>query len=254
MKILVIILFLIFLSPLVYGNETREYIATKQGITIISGGSFDSVKSQELLNEFLDFLLTKIKRKDNQVKIVIQTCILGIAHPKNEKRSEYIFISYDTLLKRDTIYLEESQLTHNQELFDLPATKNWIYNSWFPLFDISKLYSKTDVGLKIKYECYDPSIDFYDRIIGIVSFATENISNIKNVQKNYYFPYFMEMGMNISMLSVDTGLLNNLNKEFYGFDASLKPRNSNYLFISGFLIFTAVIIIFYLVRRKLLLT
>jgi len=145
---------------LVYGNETREYMASKNGLTIICGGSFDLLESQKQLNNFLDFLLSKINRSGKQTKVVIRACALGFDRLKGDTRKEFIFVGYDTLLKQDTIFFEKSELSYNQDIYNLPPTQTWMYNGWFPLFTIDSIYSTNDVGLKIKYLGYDPSIDF----------------------------------------------------------------------------------------------
>ena len=233
-----------------YGNKTREYIASKQGVTIICGGSFDSVESQKRLNNFLDFLLSKINRSDNRTKIVIQACALGFDRLKGDKRKEFIFVGYDTLLKRDTIFFEKSELSYNQEIYNLLPTQTWMYNGWFPLFTIDSIYSTNDVGLKIKYLGYDPSIDFFDRLIEIVNYSLTNIDKIKTTQHYYLMPYFMNKGAFVSVLSFDTASLNRIELKSYGFNNNLIPNRSYRIWVWTLLILAVSIFIFLLVRRK----
>jgi hypothetical protein len=245
-----ITIFFIFCTMLVYGNKTREYVATKNGITIISGGSFDSVESQKRLNNFLDFLLTKINRSDNHAKVIIQTGIFGFERFKGNKRVEFIFVAYDTLLKRDTIYFEKSEVSYNQKIYNLPPTQTWMYSSWYPLFNIDSIYSKNDVGIKIKYLGYDPSIEFYDRLIEIVNYSLTNIDKIKATQKYYPLPYFMNKGAFISILSFDTATLNHIELKTYGFNNSLLPKDNNIIWAWIVPLFVSIVFICFLVTLR----
>ena len=245
-----ITIILTFCSIFTYGNTTREYIASKQGVTIICGGSFDSVESQKRLNNFLDFLLSKISRSDNRTKIVIQACALGFDRLKGDKRKEFIFVGYDTLLKRDTIFFEKSELSYNQEIYNLLPTQTWMYNGWFPLFTIDSIYSTNDVGLKIKYLGYDPSIDFFDRLIEIVNYSLTNIDKIKTTQHYYPMPCFMNKGAFVSVLSFDTASLNRIELKYYGFDKSLLPKSSYRIWAWTLLFLIGGIFIYLLARRK----
>lgn len=250
MKTFLITGLLISYSLLVYGNETREYMASKNGVTIVSGGSFDSVQSQKELNYFLDFLLSKIERRDNQIKIFIQTCCIGIGRLKGDCRKEFIFVSYDTLLKRDTIYFDTSEVLTLQKDYNLPSAQNWVCNYLFPLIKNDDLYSQIDVGLKIKYEGFDAAINFYDRIIGIVVFSLSHVSTIKNSQKYYQMPG-MVYGMNISILSLDTTLLNAIQQKHYGFDDTLKSTNYNGIIIWSISILLITSATVYFIKRKI---
>ena len=245
-----ITIFFIFCTMLVYGNKTFEYVATKNGITIISGGSSDSVESQRLLNDFLDFLLTKINRSDNKTKVIIQTGYFGFQRYKGDKRMEFIFVAYDTLLKRDSIHFEKAEISHNQKIYNLPSTQTWMYSSLYPLFNIDSIYSKNDVGIKIKYLGYDPSIDFYDRLIEIVNYSLTNIDKIKATQKYYPMPYFMDKGAFISLLSYDTTILNHIELKTYGFDNSLLPRENKKIWIWILSFSIGIFFIYFLTRRK----
>jgi hypothetical protein len=245
-----ITIFFIFCTILVYANETREYVATKNGITIISGGSLDSVESQKKLNNFLNFLLTKINRSGNQAKVIIQTGVFGFQRFKSDKRTEFIFVAYDTLLKRDTIYFEKSELSYNQKIYNLPSIQTWMYSSWYPLFNIDSIYSKNDVGIKIKYLGYDSSIEFYDRLIEIVNYSLTNIDKIKETQKYYRLQYFMNKGAFVSILSFDTARLNQIELMNYGFDNSLLPNDKNKIWTWVVSIFIGIIFIFILIRLK----
>jgi len=239
-----------FCNILTYGNTTREYIASKNGVTIICGGSFDSIESQKRLNSFLDFILLKINRSDNQTKIIIQACALGFDRLKGDKRKEFIFVGYDTILKQDTIFFEKSELSYNQEIYNLKPTQTWMYNEWFPLFKIDPIYSTNDVGLKIKYLGYDPSIEFYDRLIEIVNYSLTNIDKIKGEQKYYSIPYFINKGAFVSVLSFDTASLNRIELKSYGFDKSLLPHSSYRIWVWTLSFLIGGIIIYLLARRK----
>ena len=219
-------------------------------MTVICGGSFDSVESQKRLNNFLDFLLSKINRSNNDTKIVIQACFLGFGRLKGDNRKEFIFVGYDTLLKQDTIFFEKSELSYNQDIYNLPPTQTWMYNRCFPLFTIDSIYSKNDLGLKIKYLGYDPSIDLFDRLIEIINYSLTNIDKIKTTQHYYPMPYFMSKGAFVSVLSFDTASLNRIELKSYGFDKSLLPKSSYRIWPWTLLLLIGGIFIYLLARRK----
>ena len=127
MKILLLVI-LVFLSNVVKANTTMDYMVTKQGITIICGGSFDTIESRELLENFLDFLISKLHLPDDHPKIFIQTSYLGFGRMKRDMRNEFIFVSYDTILKKDTVYIDDSffknSSKYKREMFNLPKTQN----------------------------------------------------------------------------------------------------------------------------------
>jgi hypothetical protein len=225
MKILLLVVMITF-SNVVKANTTMDYLVTKQGITIICGGSFDTTESRELLENFLDFLISKLHLQDDHPKIFIQTLYLGFGRMKRDMRKEFIFVSYDTILKKDTVFIDDSffrnSSKYKREMFNLPETQNWMYNNDSP-YNIDTIYSNTDVGIKIKYLEYDPSVAFFDRIICLVDFALKNAKQIKKSQTYYRVPYFMSPGANVSVLSFDTSFLKNLKTKFYGFE-NISPQ------------------------------
>ncbi len=239
---------LVFCTIFACGNTTREYMASKQGITIICGGSLDSVESQKRLNNFLDFLLTKINRSVNQTKIVIQTCAVGFDRAKGDMRGEFIFVAYDTILKKDTVWLDKTELSFYREFRNLPVTQTWVYKGWYPSFKIDSIYAASDVGLKIKYLCYDPSIEFYDRLIEIVNYSLTNIEKLRMTQHYYHLPNAEGY---VSVLSFDTAQLNRIEPKYYGFDKSLLPYASNFGWAAIPLFIIGCFFIYLLIGKKL---
>lgn len=88
----------IFLSLLSYSYEVREYVASKQGVTIFTTGPWsDTIAYQRSLDRYLDFLLKKIDRKNNALKIYINLSNYDIGRAKSNPHREFIFVSYDTI-------------------------------------------------------------------------------------------------------------------------------------------------------------
>lgn len=248
MKNVALFIVFIFLSLLSYSYEVREYVASKQGVTIFTTGPWsDTIAYQRSLDRYLDFLLKKIDRKNNALKIYINLSNYDIGRAKSNPHREFIFVSYDTILKCDTVFFIPSEAENYQAIYKLPASQNWVL-SYPPdgIKGIKGIYANS-VGLKIIYLGFDST--YYDRILSITNYALRNLSLIAKqqeyirIQSNYF-------GMNISLLTFDTSKLNSIKTKNYDFHYDETFLNQYKFQIIGVVAFLSFLLILYLRRQK----
>ena len=242
MRTLILLILFVFCKTNCYSNTVREYVASKDGVTITYLGPYeDSISQQQNLNRYLDFLIKKINRKNIDFDIFIDLTNSGIGKPKGRK--EMIFVSYATLTKYDTIYFDPSEAKSYKEFHNLPASQNWItVNS---SVDIDKLYPKDRVGLKIRYIGWDSTI--YDRVISITDYAIKNKNLILKKQSCIRIPSNVA-GQSVCFLTFDTTELNRIKTKNFGFSEKQPFRN---LYLFWLLIpITILLIPIFLFKRK----
>ena len=188
-------------------NQNKGYVSSKEGITIFAEGDWDSVRTQKLLDNDLDFNIENLKNP-NALKVFI---VLGVYGPRVSYKHKFpcIFITtaFDSLTNTDTVY---------EELFGINAKSlnqtDWKFNiehyfhpnELFPgNFDIVNPYLKGTLGLKISYYDMWDTVNYYNHLLSIVDYAVKHIEDIKSNQQRVCLPSNFE-GIEISILTFDS--------------------------------------------------
>ena len=239
----------IFISLNSYSNQSCDYIATKQGVTIISIGScYDSAQQQKELNSYLDFLLEKLNNKGKDLQMLILLGHFGVHRPLKD----FISVAYDTLSKTDTVFIDDSELKNYSDIYHLSNGKNWILNYMYPSEIVDSIYnSKKATGIKIRfYGEFDTTQNYYDRISSIVEYAITNSNEIEKQQEYTKMPYEFK-GQKISVLTFDTSKLNSIKAKHFGFleEKRITANNKSYIIIAV-LVALLLSVAFIMTRRK----
>lgn len=204
----------------------RNYISSKDGLTIISVGSFeDTLAQQRLLDNYLKYLTQKVYRKDKDLKMLFLLGPYGIHTPKRN----FIGVSYNTFSAGDTVFIDNQFLEKYKEIYRLPISQNWLFNEMYPYEIISSIFSSSnnEKGLIIRfYGEFDSTKNYYDRILSIANYAISNIERIKEKQQYVRLPYHMK-GMTISVLTFDTSKLSAIPIESLGYNPQSLAYNYN---------------------------
>lgn len=231
MKYFTIIILAIVISINSYSNQSCGYIATKQGITIISLGScYDSAEQQRRLNSYLDFVIENLNDKNKDLQVLILLGHFGVHRPQKD----FISVAYDTLSKTDTVFIDDSELKAYKDIYHLAEGENWFLNYMFPSEIVDSIYnSKKVAGIKIRfYGEFDTTQNYYDKILSITQFAIRNSNQIKEQQAYIKMPYDQK-GQKIAVLTFDTTKLNSIKAEHFGFqeDENITNNAKSYILI-----------------------
>jgi hypothetical protein len=198
-----------------FPNQVRNYVAARDGVTIVSVGGFDdSLAQQKRLNNLLDYIVTNFKKDDTPILILLGS--YGI----QSRRQNFISVGFDDFLLADSVFISDEYLKSFREMYKLPADRNWIFNESYPFTLLDSLYNKSAVvGLKIRYYGeFDSTQNYYHRILSITDFAVNNKETIKAEQRYIKFPYYLS-GLSTSVLTYDIGKLNSIKVKKFDFSA-----------------------------------
>jgi hypothetical protein len=219
--VLITSLVLLFRSPVSAQwpllDLVEEYKNAKDGITLNTIISLRDTAGRQTLDAFLNHLCKKLKRSDQNFKILIAVDWIterwNGAIGFDTVRLDYnaIMDYYNPPSTGDTIDEVVIEEIDNKTVFaDMPKELS------APDWNISYNKKEKDLGLKILYKCpiSDTSV-FFDKIYSLTQFGLDHLEKIKSAQKRMEVKY---SGYPLSVLSLDTAEIKQIPLKHSGFD------------------------------------
>ncbi|MDF2191689.1 hypothetical protein [Paraflavitalea sp. CAU 1676] len=199
-----------------FSNQSRYYISSRQGITIISTGSVDdSTAKQKTQDQLLNFVIKNFEHKAPGLPVLILLGPFGIHVPKKD----FATIAYKEFGKDDTVYIAKDVLQGYRDMYHLEKDQNWTLHEMVPYEVVDSIYKGTvDVkGLVIRvYGTFATADDYHNKILSLTEYAIDNLEEIKNQQRYELLPYHMS-GTTISVLTIDRVRLKGVKIKQFGF-------------------------------------
>lgn len=212
-------LFLLTLCLHLHAHQMERYIKTKDGSTYFSLVTVGSIKERKAQDAFLDLLLRKLQRRDDNIPIYLLTDKFNLFVDRN---GWFATIAYDTLRSPDPVFIEDyffyrMEPSYRNEITRIknPPSAKYQYDLLEPI-DLWSSYdtNKAQIGVKI-YNDYDynGSTTGWDRLFTLVQYSIDHIEEIKKQQKRIVLPYPLPLferttyKPDVSILTIDTGLI-----------------------------------------------
>jgi hypothetical protein len=226
-SVLLIILFTLVVNQS-NANQNNLYVASKEGITIIAEGGWDTAAEQKQLNADLDFIITNLN-KPKDLKILIILGAYGmLTHWRSKIPKIFISAAYDNLTNTDTLYDEKfnpGNILYGNGMKYMPEDiqhPNELY-----VGDSKKAlpFLKGNIGLKIEYYDIWDTVDYYNHLLSVVDYSVKNIDEIKKKQRRICLEAYLK-DWEISILTYDTAKLKMIAIKDWGFTFNPSKRSS----------------------------
>jgi|GEM_PF-6034225 len=258
---------LVVSSDIARAHSVEQYVISKDGITLFTIIGAGSVEERKIQDAFLDRLIEKLERRDKSIPIYLMCDQFRLFYYQHVQW--FATVAYDTLRSPDPAFLEDylyyrmgSSGSKHIGRYLKPPSDKYKFDLAEPI-DLGSSYETTvaPLGLKIMYDYgATDSLTGWDRLYTLTQYAIDHLEEIKRGQRRMIMTYPLTLydvdmanyKAEVSLLTIDTGLIRNIPLLVFGFDHTnvIETNNKRLYILVGIIALVVVLGVASVWKRK----